>query len=103
VEQEAAPVEPAPVAQPAEQQGASRSARMDQDKDTGIRTEHVRLMIFLCGDTVGEPRSAQLRCTHVRPRGLLSSRARRRGSCHEATLAAQERAERMGRQSLHCH
>jgi hypothetical protein len=45
VQDTAAPVEPAPVAQPAEPQGARRSIHPNQDTDKGIRSKHARFKI----------------------------------------------------------
>jgi hypothetical protein len=60
----AAPVEPAPVAQPAEPHGTRRSARVKLN----------RLQILLCSYAAGERGIAQSRRTHVCTRRLLPSR-----------------------------
>jgi hypothetical protein len=75
VQNTAAPVEPAPVAQATSGAPGGTQIHTNQDTDKGICSEHARFKIFLCSDTAGEPGSAQSRRPHVCSRGLLPSRA----------------------------
>jgi hypothetical protein len=92
VQEVRAPEAPAPVAKPEPVSGLRRSAR-------GVQPESNRQEVLLRSNTTAESRPAKSRRTHVRARGFLPSRARRRGYHHDATIA-QGWFESMGPEGL---